>query len=119
MMTEATDKRDEALLHLERTRVEYLRRAREVAARLSNGGRRPVSVDDVRQSCPPPEGIDGRVMGAVFNTPEWMPCDYINSTRTECHGRPIRRFTYNAMMMERQAEAKQTKTSSDMQKQLF
>ena len=102
-MSEATDKRDEALLRLEETRQAYLAQARTVAVRLSNDGRRPVSVDDVRKACPPPAGIDGRVMGAIFNLPEWMPFDYVNSSRTECHGRPIRRFSYNAQMAERQA----------------
>ena len=117
-MSEATDKRDEALQRLEETRQAYLAQARAVAVRLSNDGRRPVSVDDVRKACPPPEGIDGRVMGAIFNSSGWMPYDYVNSSRTECHGRPIRRFSYNAQMADRQTVSA-PKANGVMQKQLF
>ena len=57
--------RDEALALLERTRADYIKKARYEAWRvlLFNG---EVSADDLHERCPVPAGIDPRVMGAVF-----------------------------------------------------
>ena len=92
--------KEDALLALEIARKEYLVRARVVAERLSKrlscrfGVRALVTVDNVRAYCPPPQDIDPRVMGAIFNTPDWEATGYIKSTRKTCHGRPIAQFRY-------------------------
>ena len=62
-----TDSRESALALLERTRKDYLAKARSVAAQIAYTTQQPVCVDDVRALCPPPESIDPRVMGAIFN----------------------------------------------------
>jgi len=41
---------------------------------------------------PPPESIDPRVMGAIFNRSDWEAVEFVNSHRRTCHKRPIRRF---------------------------
>ncbi len=84
--------KEDALEALEIARKEYLVRAREAAKSPLMG--RVVTVDDVRQICPPPKDIDPRVMGAIFNTPDWEATGYIKSTRKTCHGRPIAQFRY-------------------------
>jgi hypothetical protein len=74
----------------EERRAEYLEAARHAAWMLFWRFQAPVTVDDVRHVCPPPEDIDPRVMGAVFVN--WIPVGWTNSRRRTCHGRPIRRF---------------------------
>ncbi len=71
-------------------RAEWLKEAREIAMLLGANGR-AITVDDVREQCPPPENADPRVMGAVFDK-AWQKVGYTNSTRSECHGRPIAQF---------------------------
>ena len=71
-------------------RAEWLIRARAAAAVLGATGN-AITVDDVRTVCPPPDGADPRVMGAVFDG-RWRKVGYRNSTRRECHGRPIGEF---------------------------
>lgn len=70
----------------------WLVRARQSArylARLHGS----VSVDDIRKECPPPEGSDPRIMGAVLRAPEFVKISMENSDRRTCHGRPIARFS--------------------------
>ncbi len=83
--------RDAALTLLERTRADWLYSARqcaEMVARLHGS----VTADDIHQRCPIPEGIDRRVMGAVFKIPELVPDGYVQTKRACAHARPIRRF---------------------------
>ena len=87
-------KRDKVLTLLEKTRVNYIAKARQTAVQLSESGRILVTVNDVRALCPPPGDVDPRVMGSIFNTPEWEPAGFVNSDRTTCHARPIRQFRY-------------------------
>lgn len=75
----------------EQYRAEWLAKARHEALKLGRK-RRVVTVDDVRNVCPPPEEFDPRVMGAVFRTPEWEAVGFINSGRRACHKRPVRLF---------------------------
>lgn len=89
---EAAQGRDDALALLEEHRAAWLATARGVAARLYGQLGRPITVDDLRAECPPPGGVDPRVMGAVFATPGWTPVGFTNSRRRACHGRPIRQF---------------------------
>lgn len=76
---------------LERTRGEYLHDARETARQLLRK-RDYVTIDDIRLVCPPPKGVDPRVMGAVFTPAEFEAIGWIRSSRSECHKRPIQRF---------------------------
>ena len=83
--------RDAALGLLERTRAEWLAYARRYAvlhARLHGS----VCADDTHRRCPIPEGLDPRVMGAVFQIKELVPDGYVPTKRPEAHARPIRRF---------------------------
>jgi hypothetical protein len=89
-MTEATQSRDEALALFESHRAAWLATARIAALRLYRRLGRPITIDDVRAECPPPDGCDPRVMGAVFSG--WTPVGFTNSRRRACHGRPIRQF---------------------------
>ena len=83
--------RDAALAGFERTRAEWLTRARVYAiTRASFFG--SVCADDVHLWCPIPEGLDPRVMGAVFMIPELVADGYVPTKRPEAHARPIRRF---------------------------
>jgi len=84
--------KESALALLERTRKDYLLEARAAARKIAYMTQVPISVDDVRAICPPPETIDPRVMGAIFNRADWEPVEFINSHRHTCHNRPIRLF---------------------------
>jgi len=70
------------------TRAEYLEKARIWADRIArhNG---TVTIDEVREYCPPPEDVDPRLMGAVLSTKEFRCIGYRKSTRSKCHHRPI------------------------------
>ncbi len=88
--------REDALEALEIARKEYLVKARGWAKWLSGVRSHSllVTVDEVRKLCPPPDDIDPRVMGAIFNTSDWEWAGYIKSRRKACHGRPIAQFRY-------------------------
>lgn len=75
----------------EANRSVWLAQARVAALKLGRQGR-VVTIDDVRRVCPPPAGIDPRVMGAVFTRSDWEAVGFVNSTRTACHKRPVRLF---------------------------
>ena len=48
------------------------------------------TIDAVRSIFPPPPGVDGRIMGAVFKpSKDWVCTGYRRSERGECNGRPI------------------------------
>lgn len=75
----------------EETREAWLERARATARELASGGR-SITIDDVREKCPPPEGVDPRVMGAVFRPiKDWEVVGYERSSRASCHNRPVAR----------------------------
>ena len=80
--------KEEALDLFEMTRAEYLAKARKTALGLFKG--KPITVNDVREVCPPPKGMDGRVMGAIFRTDDWVMIGYTPSLRA--HKRPIAQF---------------------------
>lgn len=81
----------DVLPHLEERRADWLARARRVALELAKDGRL-ITVDDVRQVCPPPPDADPRVMGAIFAGKDWECVDYFRSGRRACHNRPIGLF---------------------------
>lgn len=76
----------------EMTRPEYLAKARATARRLLET-RDEITINDVREHCPPPPHWDGRVLGAVFNHKDFESTGRIvKSTRDACHKRPIQLF---------------------------
>lgn len=80
----------EAHQAMEDAHTEWMHLARAEAHRLAQRG--PVTVDDVRKLCPPPETADPRIMGAIFRGREWVATGYRKSTRRTCHKRPIAIF---------------------------
>jgi hypothetical protein len=75
----------------EETRAAWLIEARDVARKLGETNA-VVTIDMVRNLCPPPEGFDPRVMGAVFTKKEWARLGYKVGNRRTSHGRPIAMF---------------------------
>lgn len=47
-----------------------------------------VTIDQVREVCPPPDDVDSRIMGNVFKS-GFVRVGYKNSDRREGHGRAI------------------------------
>lgn len=92
-----TTSKQQALNLLEEVRREYLEGARTAAKQIAIEGNGTCSVDEVRDVCPPPKEIDGRVMGAVFNNSDWEHAGYERSNRVTCHKRPISRFRFVSM----------------------
>lgn len=76
----------------ERHRADWLAQARAVAWSLANKYG-TVTIDQVRDHCPPPDSVDPRVMGAVFRTAEFESTgQHIKSARRTCHNRPVAVF---------------------------
>lgn len=89
---EGAARRDDALERHEAHRAGWLRRARRMLLlRLLAGG--TATADDVHDICPPPEGIDPTVCGAVprdlARSGIIARAGYAPSTRPEAHARPI------------------------------
>jgi hypothetical protein len=69
------------------SQAKWIERARKVAVEIA-AKRGWVTADDIHDKCPPPEGSDKRVMGAVFAGQGLVKDGYVNSIRKACHGRP-------------------------------
>lgn len=83
----------------ERHRGEWLAEARTAAMKL--GETHPVvTINMVREICPPPSNVDPRVMGAVFPRKVWERLGYTVSTRKISHGRPIAQFRLRGYAMK-------------------
>ena len=83
--------KESALEAFEESSADYLARARRYALTLIRH-RDSITVDDVRKKFPPPSSVDPRVMGAIFNTSDWVAVGFVNSNRRACHKRPVRQF---------------------------
>jgi hypothetical protein len=81
--------KQEALDLLEQHRKRWLTEARDYANDLYRAARRPITSDDIWDGWPPPEGVDSKVMGAVFRG-GWVPVGYTQTKRASSHARPIR-----------------------------
>ncbi len=83
--------RDQVLDLLERTRADWISRARIVAHNiiLRKGW---VTADDLREVWPVPEEFDARVVGAVFRDKRFVKDGYTATERPTSHGRPIAVF---------------------------
>ena len=79
-----------ALDLFETHRANYLADARMMAKLLYGVRNEPISTDDIHKHCPIPDGIDPKVMGAVFNKADWVPVGYAQTKRKIAHSRTIR-----------------------------
>lgn len=86
--------KEQAFDLFEQHRQDWLTAARTFINSHDVGAR--LTVDDVRDAVPPPEGVDGRVMGAVFKGMPWEAVGYKSSKRLTCHKRPIAIFERTA-----------------------
>lgn len=79
--------RDAALDLFEVHRVDYLNLTRRVSMELASEGK-IITINDVRDVCPVPEGVNPKVLGAVFRSNKtWERVGYVASARA--HSRPI------------------------------
>jgi len=77
---------------LEYHRGDYLEYARD-AARWLLEERETITIDDVREICPPPPDINPCVMGAVFRTKDFEGTgEYVRTRRGIAHARAVQRF---------------------------
>lgn len=79
----------------ENNRMEWLAGARAAARRIARE-KGAVTIDEVRECCPPPADVDPRVMGAVFLRREFELIRFVESQRKACHGRHIGLFKLRA-----------------------
>lgn len=90
-MTHTAEQLDWLKVH-ELTKPEYLAEARATAIRLLET-HDSITVNDVRELCPPPSSMDPRVMGAIFRTADFEATgEFVLSSRSTCHKRPIQKF---------------------------
>lgn len=75
----------------ETNRREFLELARWVAIKIAKR-QGNVTIDDVRAEVKVPLNLDGRVLGAVFNSPEFEKVGYTTTKVKTSHGRPIAVF---------------------------
>lgn len=88
--------KQQALDLFEAKRREFLDYARWVARKIcSEKGH--VTIDDIREVVQLPQGIDGRVYGAVFRGDGWIKTGYTQTTVKSSHRRPIAIFTVNPL----------------------
>lgn len=94
MTTAARKIFDESVLPLfeeRESQAKWIERARKVAVEIA-ARRGWVSSEDIHDKCPPPEGSDKRVMGAVFAGQGLVKVGYAEGTRKVAHGRPVMRW---------------------------
>lgn len=76
----------------EEKNIYYLDKARAAAIKLAQA-KGTITIDDVWDVCPPPSGIDPRILGGVFRRVEgfrWEGVGYQKSRRSASnHGRPV------------------------------
>jgi len=85
------ESKEEAMEVLNRTRKDFLLKARELAIKIVKE-KGQVTTDDIRLQIEIPKGVDGRVMGAVFNSKTWISIGYKKSEIETSHRRPISIF---------------------------
>ena len=92
-MSNGQQQLDLVMERLEEVRAAYLQQARFAADQLYHGGKKEITINDIRDVCPPPPSIDPRALGAVFKGKEgkWRVVGYERSKRA--HMRPIAIFT--------------------------
>lgn len=83
-----TQSKQEAMDLFERTRKEFLGHCRWVAKRIYQQ-KGNVCIDDVREQVQLPDGVNGKVFGAVFNSAEWERVGYTQTKIKTSHSRTI------------------------------
>jgi len=94
----------------EQKRKEFLEYCRWLAVR-EYKKKGNITIDDVREQVKIPEGVNGKVFGAVFNK-DWEIVAYVKTTRQTSHGRkigvwkyigkidsPVRKYDYNQLFL--------------------
>ena len=74
--------------HASEERQDYVVKARRIA-RLHALTHGTVTSEDVRKKAPVPDGMDPRILGAVFRTSEWKRVGFRQTPRASAHCRPI------------------------------
>lgn len=103
-----TQNKQLAFDYFEKNRAAFLWKCRIVAEDLAlRNTRNEITIDEVRERCPLPLGVDGRVYGAVFNTDEWEKVGYTQTKVKTSHGRPVAIFrlkekSYSSSLVEGQ-----------------
>jgi hypothetical protein len=67
---------------------DWIAQARLAARRIA-AEQGAVTINDVREICPPPTEADPRIMGSVFKTDAFVRVGFQVSSRRSCHGRMI------------------------------
>ena len=86
--------KQQAMDLFEKTRIEFLNYARWWAQKIYKE-KGNVSVDDIREKIAIPQGLDGRVLGAVFNRKDWKKVGYQSTRVKTSHARPVGIFVRN------------------------
>lgn len=84
--------KQQALNLFETHRKEFLEHCRWVAVRIAKD-KGNVTIDDVRDECPLPLNIDGRVYGAVFASEEFEIVGHTKTRIKSSHGRLVGVYT--------------------------
>ena len=92
--------KQQALNLFEVTRGEFLLFARWVAKKIAKK-QGNVTIDDIRNEVKVPLNLDGRVLGAVFNTPEWEKVGYAQTKVKSSHGRVVAVWRLNLTNADR------------------
>lgn len=66
----------------------WIGEARRAARRIASE-HGAVTINDVREICPPPDEADPRIMGSVLKKDEFVRVGFQVSSRRSCHGRMI------------------------------
>lgn len=91
-MSEARDLFELAVKpRFEKAQPHWLKLARVTAHYLAKRDGK-TNINEVRKECPPPPGVDSRILGAVFNRKDFVRVGFVNSDRKTCHGRIIAEF---------------------------
>lgn len=72
--------------------ADYIRTARALAEFLYIDRREPITIEDVTDNMPLPDGMGYQVLGSIFKTPQWRHVGYKDSRQRSNGRRPISCF---------------------------
>ncbi len=72
---------------INKRRKAYVRHARAMAMSIFLRVHRPITSDDLWETCPPPDDFDPRILGAVFRK-GWRRVGYTAAKRKRAHASP-------------------------------
>jgi hypothetical protein len=82
-----------ALDGLEAARQDYVLEAREFAVQYAKQ-RGEISINEIRECCPPPADINPAVLGAILRGKQWEPVGYTTAKHPDAHARVIRTYRW-------------------------